>query len=288
MQRMMLFLGTNMAVMLVMTVMTQVFGIDRLFGLDANMTRNLIFAAIMGFSGAFISLAMSKGIAKRSMGVKVIEEPDNDVERWLKDTVHRQAEASGIGMPEVGIYNSPEPNAFAVGMNKNKSLVAVSTGLLSLMDKNEVEAVLGHEVAHVYNGDMVTMGLIQGVLNTFVFFFSRILGAFISQAMRGNRIGYFIGNIVGNMLFGFLASFIAAWFSRQREYRADKGAAELTSSQHMIGALKKLQQRPDTQGLPSEMAAFGFAGGKLSALRATHPPGELRIARLEEQMIRKD
>ncbi len=288
MQRMMLFLGTNMAVMLVMTIMTQVFGIDRLFGLDGHMTRNLVFAAIFGFVGAFISLAMSKSVAKRSMGVKVIEEPANDTERWLKETVHKQAADSGIGLPEVGIFNSPTPNAFATGMNKNNALVAVSTGLLSVMDKGEVEAVLGHEVAHVYNGDMVTMGLIQGVLNTFVIFFSRILGSIISQAMRGNRIGYFIGNIVGNMLFGFFASFIAAWFSRQREYRADAGGAGLTSNQNMIGALKALQRMKEPEGLPSEMAAFGIAGGKFSALRSTHPPLEVRIARLEESMMRKD
>ena len=288
MQRMMLFLGTNMAVMLVMTIMTQVFGIDRLFGLDGHMTRNLMFAAIFGFVGAFISLAMSKSVAKRSMGVKVIEEPANETERWLKETVHKQAADSGIGLPEVGIFNSPTPNAFATGMNKNKALVAVSTGLLSVMDKGEVEAVLGHEVAHVYNGDMVTMGLIQGVLNTFVIFFSRILGSIISQAMRGNRIGYFIGNIVGNMLFGFFASFIAAWFSRQREYRADAGGAGLTSNQNMIGALKALQRIKEPVGLPSEMAAFGIAGGKFSALRSTHPPLEVRIARLEESMMRKD
>lgn len=288
MQRMMLFLGTNMAVMLVMTIMTQVFGIDRLFGLDGHMTRNLVFAAIFGFVGAFISLAMSKSVAKRSMGVKVIEEPANDTERWLKETVHKQAADSGIGLPEVGIFNSPTPNAFATGMNKNNALVAVSTGLLSVMDKGEVEAVLGHEVAHVYNGDMVTMGLIQGVLNTFVIFFSRILGSIISQAMRGNRIGYFIGNIVGNMLFGLFASFIAAWFSRQREYRADAGGAGLTSNQNMIGALRALQRIKEPEGLPSEMAAFGIAGGKFSALRSTHPPLEVRIARLEESMMRKD
>ncbi len=288
MQRMMLFLGTNMAVMLVMTIMTQVFGIDRLFGLDGHMTQSLIFAAIFGFVGAFISLAMSKSVAKRSMGVKVIEEPANETERWLKETVHKQAADSGIGLPEVGIFNSPTPNAFATGMNKNNALVAVSTGLLSVMDKGEVEAVLGHEVAHVYNGDMVTMGLIQGVLNTFVIFFSRILGSMISQAMRGNRMGYFIGNMVGNVLFGFFASFIAAWFSRQREYRADAGGAGLTSNQNMIGALKALQRMKEPAGLPAEMAAFGIAGGKFSALRSTHPPLEVRIARLEEAMMRKD
>ncbi|MEE9335354.1 MAG: protease HtpX [Granulosicoccaceae bacterium] len=288
MQRMMLFLGTNMAVMLVMTIMNQVFGIDRLFGLDGHMTRNLVFAAIFGFVGAFISLAMSKSVAKRSMGVKVIEEPANDTERWLKETVHKQAAESGIGLPEVGIFNSPTPNAFATGMNKNNALVAVSTGLLSVMDKGEVEAVLGHEVAHVYNGDMVTMGLIQGVLNTFVIFFSRILGSIISQAMRGNRLGYFIGSMVGNVLFGIFASFIAAWFSRQREYRADAGGAGLSSNQNMIGALKALQRIKEPAGLPSEMAAFGIAGGKFSALRSTHPPLEVRIAKLEEAMMRKD
>ncbi len=295
MTRMMLFFGTNIAVMIVFSIITNVFGLDRLFGLDGRTSYMLVYAAVAGFLGSFISLYMSKGVAKRSMGVRVIEQPTNEQERWLLETVHNQAKASGIGLPEVGIFNNPSPNAFATGMNKNNALVAVSTGLLSTMDKGEVEAVLGHEVAHIYNGDMVTMGLIQGVLNTFVFFFARLLGSVINSALSGGRggrgsygMGYWIGNMLGNMVFGVLASFIAAWFSRQREYRADEGGAELAGSQNMIGALKALQRMKEPEGLPSQMAAFGISGGKLSSLRSTHPPLEVRIARLEEAMMRKD
>ncbi len=291
MTRMLLFFGTNIAVMIVFSIITNVFGLDRLFGLDGRTSYLLVYAAVAGFLGSFVSLAMSKSIAKRSMGVRIIDQPTNEQERWLVETVHKQAKESGIGLPEVGIFNNPSPNAFATGMNKNNALVAVSTGLLSAMDKGEVEAVLGHEVAHIYNGDMVTMGLIQGVLNTFVFFFARLLGT----AMSGNRngrggygMGYWIGNMIGNMVFGMLASFIAAWFSRQREYRADQGGAELAGTQNMVGALKALQRMKEPEGLPSQMAAFGIAGGKLSSLRSTHPPLEVRIARLEEAMIRKD
>jgi len=288
MTRLLLFAGTNVAVMVVFTIITQVFGLDSIFGLEGNMLRTVIFALIMGFVGSFISLAMSKRSAIKAMGVKIIDEPANDTERWIKETVHRQAEQSGIGLPDVGIFNNPTPNAFATGMNKNNALVAVSTGLLQVMDKGEVEAVLGHEVAHVYNGDMVTMGLIQGVLNTFVIIFSRILGSIISNMMRGNRIGYFIGSMAGNFIFGFLATFIAAWFSRQREYRADEGGAQLTSNQNMIGALKALQRMKDPVEMPAEMAAFGISSGKLASLRSTHPPLEVRIAALEESMRRKD
>jgi heat shock protein HtpX len=245
----------------------------------------LIYSAVAGFLGSFISLAMSKGIAKRSMGVQVIEQPTNEVERWLVSTVHKQAEQANIGLPEVGIFNSATPNAFATGMNKNNALVAVSTGLLNTMSREEVEAVLGHEVAHVYNGDMVTMGLIQGVLNTFVFFFARLLGMLLSRGQRGGGLGYYAGTIIGNFVFGCLASFIAAWFSRQREFRADRGGAELAGRDNMIGALQALKRGSEPE-MPSSLAAFGISGKRASmmaALRSTHPPLDERIARLEAE-----
>lgn len=288
MMRMAMFLGTNMAVMLIFGIITRLFGIDRIFGLDGNMSALLIYSAVAGFLGSFISLAMSKSVAKRSMGVQVIEQPTNEVERWLQSTVHKQAEEAGIGLPEVGIFNSPTPNAFATGMSKNNSLVAVSTGLLDTMSKEEVEAVLGHEVAHVYNGDMVTMGLIQGVLNTFVFFFARLLGMFVNRAMGGRGrggIGYYIGYFVGNFIFGILASFIAAWFSRQREYRADRGGAELAGRDNMIGALQALKRGSEPH-MPDNLAALGINGKRsamMAALRSTHPPLDVRIARLEAE-----
>ncbi|MEE9321967.1 MAG: protease HtpX [Granulosicoccus sp.] len=281
MSRIVLFLATNMAVMLVFSIITSIFGLDRAIG--ASNTSLLIYASLFGFAGSFISLFMSKSMAIRSMKVQLIDQPSNETERWLQDTVHAQAREAGIGLPDVGVFNSSTPNAFATGWNKNQALVAVSTGLLQSMKKEEVEAVLGHEVAHVYNGDMVTMGLIQGVLNTFVIIFSRILGSFISSALRGNRMGFFIGNIIGNVIFGFLASFIAAWFSRQREYRADAGGAKLAGRQSMINALEALKRGQPSQ-LPATMQALGInGGGKLAALRSTHPPLDVRIARLQAE-----
>ncbi len=289
MMRIAMFAGTNIAVMIVFSIITSVFQIDRLFGLDGQMSYLLVYAAVAGFLGSFISLLMSKSAAKRSMGVQLIEQPGNETERWLLDVVHEQAKQADIGMPEVGIFQSPAPNAFATGWNKNKALVAVSTGLLSSMSRKEVEAVLGHEMAHVYNGDMVTMGLVQGVLNTFVFFFARILGMFIDGLLRGNRgggysrgIGYWIGSMIGNVVFGMLASFVAAWFSRQREYRADAGGAKLAGRENMIDALKALQgaKEPEAE-LPGSLAAFGISGGKIASLRSTHPALADRIARLE-------
>jgi len=285
MTRMLLFLGTNMAVMLVFSIISSVFGLDRAIG--SSTLSLVIFASLFGFIGSFISLAMSKSVAIRSMRVQLIEQPTNDTERWLQSTVHRQAEESGIGLPDVGIFQSDAPNAFATGWNKNNALVAVSTGLLETMKPEEVEAVLGHEVAHVYNGDMVTMGLIQGVLNTFVIIFSRVLGGMIDNAMRGNRggggygMGYFLGNMIGNVVFGMLASFIAAWFSRQREYRADAGGAKLAGRQNMVGALEALKRGSPSQ-MPARMQAFGIAGGgKLAALTSTHPPIDVRIEALK-------
>lgn len=288
MNRIVMFLATNMAVMVVFSIITSIFGLDKAIG--ASNVSLVLFAALFGFAGSFISLLLSKKMAIKSMNVQLIDQPANDTERWLQETVHAQAKASGIGLPDVGIFQQNSPNAFATGWNKNASLVAVSTGLLDTMSKKEVEAVLGHEVAHVYNGDMVTMGLIQGVLNTFVIIFSRILGKIIDNAMSGGRsgggggMGYFIGNILGNVVFGFLASLIAAWFSRQREYRADAGGAKLAGRENMISALAALQRgSARSEPLPDKMAAFGISGSNLAKLTSTHPPLEVRIARLKAE-----
>jgi heat shock protein HtpX len=286
MTRILLFLGTNMAVMVVFSIITSIFGLDKAIGQSS--TTLIIYAALFGFMGSFISLAMSKSMAIRSMRVQLIDQPTNKTEKWLQDTVHAQAKEAGIGLPDVGIFEQNSPNAFATGWNKNNSLVAVSTGLLQTMSKEEVEAVLGHEVAHVYNGDMVTMGLIQGVLNTFVIIFSRILGSMIDNALRGNRsggggfsMGYIIGNILGNVVFGFLASLIAAWFSRQREFRADAGGAQLAGRENMISALEALKRgSADSTPLPERLQAFGISGGALKKMASTHPPLDVRIARL--------
>ena len=286
MTRILLFVATNVAVLIVFSIVTAIFGLDRSIG--ASNVSLVIYAALFGFAGSFISLFMSKSMAIRSMRVRVIDTPTNEVERWLQSTVHRQAQEAGIGLPDVGIYDSPTPNAFATGWNKNDSLVAVSTGLMRSMSREEVEAVLGHEVAHVYNGDMVTMGLIQGVLNTFVIIFSRILGSMIDSAMRGGRgggygPGFFIGNIIGNVVFGALASIIAAWFSRQREFRADAGGARLAGRENMIGALQALKRGGESE-LPANLQAFGIlGGGRLATLMSTHPPLDLRIERLRAE-----
>ena len=286
MTRIILFLATNFAVMIVFGIIVRLFGLDQMVG--AQYIQLLVFAALFGFGGSFVSLAMSKMMAKRSMGVQIIEQPSNETERWLVQTVQRQAEKAGIGMPEVGVFHSATPNAFATGMSKNNALVAVSTGLLQSMNKNEVEAVLGHEVSHVANGDMVTMGLIQGVLNTFVIFFARIVGMMIDRGMsrdgesNGYGMGYYLGSIVAEIVFGILASFIAAWLSRLREFRADDGGAALSSRKDMIGALRALQRVQHPDGLPDQMAAFGIlGGGKLQKLLATHPPLEVRIEALQ-------
>lgn len=289
MLRLVLFVGTNLAVMIVFAIITSVFGLDKAIG--QSPLSLVIFATLFGFMGSFISLLMSKGMAIRSMNVQLIDQPGNETERWLQQTVHAQAREAGIGMPDVGIFQQDAPNAFATGWNKNNSLVAVSTGLLQTMSRKEVEAVLGHEVAHVYNGDMVTMGLIQGVLNTFVIIFSRILGSLIDNALRGNRsggggygMGYFLGNIIGNLVFGFLASLIAAWFSRQREFRADAGGARLAGRENMMSALAALKREsPENSTLPERMQAFGITGGHLTRLLSTHPPLDERIARLRAQ-----
>ncbi len=288
MKRIVLFLMTNLAVMVVLTVVARLLGIDTyLASSGQDLGALLVFAALFGFGGAIISLLISKWSAKRAMGVKVISQPANETERWLVSTIERFAKEAGIGMPEVGIFESPDPNAFATGANKNKALVAVSTGLLQRMGRREVEAVLGHEIGHVANGDMVTLTLIQGVVNTFVIFLARIVGNFVDKAIlkseNGRGIGYFASVIVAEIVFGVLASMIVAWFSRQREFRADAAGAVLGGKDAMIGALEALKRVNDPQPLPDAMKAFGIAsgvGGGLKALFMTHPPLDVRIAAL--------
>lgn len=291
MKRILLFLATNLAVVLVLSVVMQVLGIDQYIAAQGGSLYGLlVFAAVFGFGGAFISLAMSKWSAKRMMGVQLIEQPRNDSERWIVETVRRQAQEAGIGMPEVGIFDSPEPNAFATGANKNKALVAVSTGLLRSMRKEEVEAVLGHEIGHVANGDMVTLTLIQGVVNTFVIFLARVIGNFVDKVVfkneNGGGLAYFAVVIVAEIFLGILASTIVMWFSRKREFRADAAGAVLASPAAMIGALealKRAQERQQPEGLPEQMAAFGINSGVPSGLKRlfmSHPPLEERIEAL--------
>jgi heat shock protein HtpX len=282
-----LFLATNVAIMALIAIIFQVLGLEGTLaenGVDLNLQALLVMSAVIGFGGSIISLLMSKWLAKKTMGVHLIESPSSEVENWLVGVVQRQAQQANIGMPEVGIFDSPDPNAFATGANKNSALVAVSTGLLQTMNREEVEAVLGHEVSHVANGDMVTMTLIQGVVNTFVVFFSRIVGHLIDRVVfkteRGYGPGYYIGSIVAQIVFGLLANVIVAWFSRRREFRADAGGANLSSNRQMADALRALQRVHEPQSLPNEMAAFGIHGG-LKSLFSTHPPLEDRIAALE-------
>jgi heat shock protein HtpX len=273
------------------SIVFQVFGLEGILaenGVDLNLQALLVLSAVIGFGGSFISLALSKFMAKRAMGVQVIAQPSSETERWLVETVRRQAAEAGIGMPEVGIFQSPQPNAFATGMRRNSALVAVSTGLLQNMNADEVEAVLGHEVSHVANGDMVTMGLLQGVVNTFVIFLSRIVGHVVDRVVfkteRGYGPAYFITTIVAQIFLSVLASMIVMWFSRRREFRADHGGASLSGRHKMIGALRALQ-RGQQQDLPGEFAAFGIAGGKAGGLKRllmSHPPLEERIAALEQ------
>ena len=285
MKRIMLFVMTNIAVMVVVGIVTSLLGVGRYTG--TNTGQLMIFSLVVGFSGAIISLLMSKSMAKMSMGVKIINQPANADEAWIVDTVRKFADKSGIGMPEVGIYEG-EPNAFATGAFKNSALVAVSTGLLRGMTREEVEAVIGHEVAHVANGDMVTMALIQGVMNTFVVFASRLIGSLVDGFLRrgsdssGPGIGYYATTIVLDILFGVLAGIIVAWFSRQREFRADRGAAQLMGQpQSMMNALARLGgMHADGHEMPKNMAAMGIAGS-IGKLFSTHPPMEERIAALK-------
>lgn len=286
MKRIFLFLVTNLSIMLVLSISMSLLGVGPY--LDAkglNLGTLLMFAGIMGMGGSFISLALSKWMAKRSVGAVVIESPQNASERWLVETVHRQAQQAGIGLPEVAVYESPDVNAFATGMNRNNALVAVSTGLLQSMTREEAEAVLGHEVSHIANGDMVTLTLIQGVVNTFVIFFSRIIGHIVDRVVfkteRGQGPAFYVTMIVAELILGILASVIVMWFSRQREFHADHGGAQLAGRKAMISALQRLQA-VHSNPLPEKMAAFGINGGKsgLSRLFMTHPPLEERIAAL--------
>jgi heat shock protein HtpX len=288
MMRIALFLATNLAVLallgIVMSVLQNVFGVQL-----GNTGGLLVMAAVFGFGGSFISLALSKWMAKRTTGAQVITQPRNEAETWLLNTVRRQAEAARIGMPEVAVYDAPEINAFATGMNKNNALVAVSTGLLRSMERDEVEAVLAHEVSHVANGDMVTMALIQGVLNTFVIFLARIVGRLIDSYISGNREGgpsffYYIIVFALDLIFGLFASIIAMWFSRWREFRADAGGANLAGRMKMISALERLAQTYGATTLPNEVRAFGISGHVAHGFKRlfmSHPPLAERIAALK-------
>jgi heat shock protein HtpX len=287
MKRVFYFLLTNIAIMLVLSVTMRLLGVGPYLTANGlNYTSLLIFSGVMGFGGAFISLAISKWTAKRMSGAVVIEQANTETERWLLSTVCEQADKVGIQMPEVAIFDSPEVNAFATGMTKNSSLVAVSTGLLRGMTQDEVEAVLAHEVSHIANGDMVTLTLIQGVVNTFVMFFSRIIGNIVDKAIfktkDGNGPAFFITMIIAEMVLGVLASIIVMWFSRQREFRADAGSANLASSHKMIAALERLKNAHEPSVLPKQMAAFGISSfGGMSQLFASHPNLDDRIAALK-------
>lgn len=290
MKRIFLFVVTNIAVLLVLSIVMRLLGVDTALeqqGGGLNLQGLLIMAAVFGMGGSFISLAMSKWSAKRMTGARVIEQPGNPSERWLVETVKRQAQKAGIGMPEVAVYEAPEPNAFATGMNRNSALVAVSTGLLNGMSQDEVEAVLGHEITHVANGDMVTLALIQGVVNTFVIFLSRVVGYVVDRVIlkndRGHGVGFFVTTMIAQVVLGILASMIVMWFSRQREFRADAGSARLEGPNKMVAALERLKQAHQAP-LPDQLAAFGISGGighGLKRLFMSHPPLEERIAALQ-------
>ncbi len=290
MKRIFLYVITNLAVLLVLSVTLRLLGVDQILdqeGVGLSLDALLILAAVIGFGGSLISLAISKWAARMMTGAQVIEVPSNMTERWLTDTVKRHAEKAGIGMPEVAIYDAPEINAFATGWNRNHALVAVSTGLLNNMSQDEAEAVLGHEMTHVANGDMVTLALIQGVVNTFVIFLSRVVGYVVDRVVfrveRGHGPAFFITVIIAQLVLGILASIVVMWFSRQREFRADAGGAALAGRQKMIAALERLKLNQEQSQLPTQMAAFGISGGGahgLMYLFMSHPPLEERIAAL--------
>lgn len=291
MMRILLFVATNVAVLVLLSITFSVFGLESYLsanGVDLNLTSLLIFSAAFGMGGSFISLALSKWMAKRSTGAKVLESPSNDTERWLLDTVAGLSREAGIAMPEVAVFPSPQPNAFATGASRNKALVAVSTGLLEAMNGEEVRAVLGHEIGHVASGDMLTLTLIQGVMNTFVIFFSRIIGFFVDRVLlkneRGYGIGFWVTTIVAQIVLGLLASMVVMWFSRHREFKADAAGANLAGRGNMVSALERLRaahEMPNT--MPETLVAFGIAGGLrkgMKALFASHPPIGKRIEAL--------
>ncbi len=288
MMRIFLFLATNAAILIVVSIIFNVLGLSGTLdaqGIDLNLNALLVMSAIIGMTGSIISLAMSKWSAKKAMGVQVIEQPQNQTEQWLIDTVARLAHRAGIGMPEVGIFQTPESNAFATGMSKNSALVAVSTGLLQNMNPDEIEAVVGHEISHVANGDMVTMALMQGVVNTFVYFFATIVGHLVDRLVfkteRGYGPAYYITQMAAQVVLGILASMLVMWFSRYREFKADAGGANLAGREKMIGALRALQRGHEAEDLPGQLAAFGINGGGMSKLFMSHPPLEERIAALQ-------
>ena len=291
MKRIFLFLVTNIAIMLVLGIIISVFNLGQVLdeqGVGLDLGALLILSAVIGMTGSFISLAMSKWLAKKTTGAQVIENPRNETEQWLVSTVQKQAQMAGIGMPEVAVYESPDMNAFATGMFKNSALVAVSTGLLRSMKREEVEAVLAHEVSHVANGDMVTLALIQGVVNTFVFFLSRVIGHVVDRVVfkteRGHGPAYWITAIIAQVVLGILATAIVMWFSRRREYRADAGGAALAGKASMIAALERLQQSVNQPHLPEQLEAFGISGNMARGFKRmfmSHPPLSERIAVLQ-------
>lgn len=292
MTRIFLFLATNIAIVLVLGIVMELFGLRGVLdqqGVDLNLNALLLVSAVVGMTGSFISLAISKWMALRTTGAEIIKEPSNQTERWLLDVVSRQAKDAGIGMPDVAVYQSADMNAFATGMNRNKALVAVSTGLMQQMNQDQVEAVLAHEVSHVANGDMITLTLIQGVVNTFVFFLSRVIGHIVDRVVfkvqRGHGPGYWITAIVAQMVLGVLASTIVMWFSRKREFKADAGGAQLAGRDKMISALAQLKRGVDQPHLPDQLEAFGIAGGfkqGLAKLFMSHPPLDERIEALQK------
>lgn len=292
MKRVLLFLTTNIAIIFVLNISMRLLGIEPYLNEQGlNLTSLMIFAAAFGMGGAFISLALSKWTAKRFTGARVIEQPANRTQAWLLETVQRQAREAGIAMPEVAIFDTPQVNAFATGMNKNKALVAVSSGLINSMRMEEAEAVLGHEISHVANGDMVTLALIQGVINTFVIFLSRIIGQVVDRVVFKNEQGhgpaFWITTIVAELVLGILASMIVMWFSRQREFRADEGGARLAGREKMIAALEKLKAGSEAE-LPDQLAAFGISGHRgegFKRLFLSHPPLDERIAHLHRMHL---
>jgi heat shock protein HtpX len=294
MKRIILFLLTNLAVLLVLSLVLRLLGVDHILdqrGTGLDQRALLIYAAVFGMGGSFISLLLSKWMAKRATGAHVISQPSNDAEAWLMQTVAHQAQAAGIGMPEVAIFESEAPNAFATGARRDAALVAVSTGLLRSMRRDEIEAVLGHEISHVANGDMVTLALIQGVVNTFVLFFSRVVGSFVDRVVfrneEGHGAGFFLASIVAQIVLGILASIIVFWFSRRREFRADAGGARLAGTGKMIAALERLKAAAEPGPLPDQLAAFGVSGiarSGIARLFMTHPPLDERIAALKQSL----
>ncbi len=288
MTRILLFLATNVAIMIAISIIFNLLGLKGALdaqGVNLNIEGLLAMSAVIGMTGSVISLFMSKWSAKNAMGVHVIDQPQNQTEQWLVGIVARQAQQAGIGMPEVGIFQAPEANAFATGANRNNALVAVSTGLLQSMSADEVEAVVGHEISHVANGDMVTMALMQGVVNTFVYFFASIIGYLVDRLVfkteRGYGPAYYVTQMVAQIALSILASMLVMWFSRYREFRADAGGANLAGRQKMISALQALQRAHDQPQLPGELAAFGINGGGVQRLFMSHPPLEERIAALQ-------